>query len=411
MSRTESQDLEQPVIFPGGDLEERATKLGRSLGAALGEVVQSLPGSPLGPQRLATLLHTTIVNTSRLLKSISGSNPLRTLRHLPGPEPLRKILSSARSKGADKGAIKRAMAAVDEFEDLIRREGGDRGSFDAIMSAWLPEERHEFLARRRQAAFKALSELRGVSSEIDLSCLLLHPSPTSERIDVAVLQGQYGLRRMRPKVVVKFGTRRLSREDHPRQPRSLDGVLAGDGISGVRLDEFCVAPPAPLESRVIGDSVLYTIGETGFGPQSAVDIVLGEVNHGELTKAGAQGGRFFYHLVGTPTKKAAFDVLVHKSVFAGVTPRLVVIDATSDGPASPADEIRQVDHIEVTEEIETLASGLDAAHGAEIPRYAELLRTSCDKLGWNLRDMRAFRIRMDHPLLGMQICLWFPTSP
>ena len=64
VSRTESQDLEQPVIFPGGDLEERATKLGRSLGAALGEVVQSLPGSPLGPQRLATLLHTTIVSCS-----------------------------------------------------------------------------------------------------------------------------------------------------------------------------------------------------------------------------------------------------------------------------------------------------------------------------------------------------------
>lgn len=397
-----------PRAAPGQDLEDRVRDLGRELADALARVSDGLGGPHLGPRKLATLLGTTIVNTSRLLKAITCSDPVAVLAHLPGPEPLRRLLAAARGKGVDTATLAQARAAVERFEALIQEEGGDRGSFDAILSAWLPDQRQRFEARRRQSAFKALSELRGCSADLDTSTILVHPSADPTRVDLACLQGMYGLRRLRPDVVVKFGTRRLAHGDDPRRPTNLDGEPAADGLFSVRLDEFCPVRPGPLEARRYGDDVLYTLGETGFGPQSAVDVVVGEVNRAELPAEVEPGRlRFFFHLVGTPTRRALLDLFVHRDLLGSGAPELVVYDTTCEGPANVNERVRDVDRIAVGEAIESLGHGPDALRGSGVPRYGELVGTACEKLGWDLGDLRGYRVAMEHPLVGMQICMVF----
>jgi len=393
---------------PGQNLKQQVQEVGEDLSRALSRVLEAIPGSPHPPQRLADQLGTTVVNTSRLLKALSAGDPIAVLAHAPGPEPLRRILKSMRGKGPQRALLERAQKVVERFERMIQEEGGDRGSFDAVLATWLPEQRRRFEARRRQAAFKAMSELRGCSCDIDLSTLLLCPSQTPDRMDIACLQATYGLRRMRPGVPIKFGTRRLTQEDDPRHPADLDGNPAIDGLSSVRLDDFCVAPPAPLEPRVVGSTVLYLLGETGFGPRSAVDIVLGELNRSELPlEPDAGEERFFFHQAAVPARRAHFDLLAHRDLFDGKAPRLVVYDTTCEGPAVVNDPLRASDQIEVSETVQSWDAAGDALHGAGIPRYSDLVTSACGRLGWELADLRLHRLVVEHPLLGMQLCLSF----
>ncbi len=76
---------------------------------------------------------------------------------MPGPEPLRKLAHAAARKGVSRELVADLEKAVEQFDQLIRTEGGDRIGFDAILAAWLPEARAEFELRRKQAAFRALS--------------------------------------------------------------------------------------------------------------------------------------------------------------------------------------------------------------------------------------------------------------
>lgn len=404
-----------PTIFPlsdrqaaGQELEQAVRACGCALADGFGRLLEALPGAPLGPQKLATLLGTTIVNTSRLLKATGCADPIAVIYHLPGPDPLRRLIQAAGKKGVESAIVADAQAAVARFDQLIADEGGDRGSFDAIVSAWLPAERSKFEARRRQSAFKALSELKGCSSGIELASLFVWPSTDAERLDVACVQGIYGLTRIRPDVRVKFGTRRLSHVDDPRICTNLDGVPAGDGLATVRLDAFCQAPPGPLDAHAYGKNVLYTLGDTGFGPRSAVDIILGEVNRSELARQPEPSQRrFFFHIVATPARKVHFDLFVHAEYTPG-EPELIVYDTTGEGPANPNDRVRDVDCLEVSEGIEILEPGPDALRGTGVPRYAELIGTACEKLGLDVTKLRGYRVRMDHPLVGMQICLAFP---
>jgi len=406
-SHSPMKSLTDPTPPPGHELEDIVRRLGRDLGDSLGRAVESLPGARPGPKKLATLLGTTVVNTSRLLKAIGSSDPIAVLTHLPGPEPLRRLLAAARAKGADRSALADARDAVERFDELIEREG-DRGAFDAVLATWLPEERKKFEARRRQSAFKALSELKGCSCDLDTSTLLVHPARDAGRVDLVLLQGMYGLRRLRPGVRVKFGARRLAPGAEARRPTDLDGRPASNGLASVRLDEFCLAPPGPLEAHVFGDDVLYTLGETGFGPRSTVDLVLGEVNRSELSAVPEPGRRrFFFHLVSIPARRAVFDLFLHRSLASLGEPELVVVDTSCEGPANLNDRVRDFDRMVVRESIERLGFGPDALRGAGIPRYGELVGHACAKLGWDLEEHAGYRVSLEHPLVGMQLCMAF----
>ena len=53
----------------------------------------------------------------------------------------------------DDGDLREALAdqlvLTEEFDELIRSQAGNRGAFDAILSAWLPEERAKFMKALR----------------------------------------------------------------------------------------------------------------------------------------------------------------------------------------------------------------------------------------------------------------------
>ena len=228
----------------GADLEELIANVGQKLSAGLSAVLAAVPGAPRGPQALSQTLglrEKDKVLTSRLLKALRARDPLGVVHLVPGPDPLRRVLRAAQRVGVADELLGPATAAVDRFEQLIRREIGDRSSLDALICAWLPEARVRFELRRKQEAFRAMSQLRGVAAETCLATVLLQPSDDGVNLDAVRISGLLGLRRLRPGSVVRCAG------------RPADGRAEPSGF--LELPEFCHAPPAPLEVQRTGDAL------------------------------------------------------------------------------------------------------------------------------------------------------------
>jgi len=406
-------DTQQPAAELEARLEARIASVGGALASTFGNVLDAIPGGPYGPAHLARAIGIDKVLASRLLKTARKKDPMAVLHLIPGPEPLRRVLRAAAKRNVSAERIAAAHEAVDHFETLIRREAGDRSALAAMISAWLPEARAEFELRRKQAAFRAMSQLKGVAMETSLATVLLHPSEDGNHLDIVWLFGLLGLQRLRPGSGVKFASRRLAKEGAPRLPQTLDGVPV-EGFDGLRLDEFCSSPPAKLNVHHVGDVVHYTLGDDGFGPRSATDLVFAEVNRAELARylpPEQQRKRYVFAEVSTPVKVLVFDALLHDDVFPGSEPTLFIYDTTFDGVADVNDPTRDIDRLDLCESIQSLGRGIAKFRTTEAPRYAELLRHVCTKLGWDGERFRGYRCHIDYPIYGTEVAMAFNAPP
>lgn len=395
------------------NLEARAAAVGEALAKQISEVLDAIPSVPRGPAELARTIGIDKVLASRVLKAAQSRDPVAVLHLMPGPEPLRRLLRAAASRGVPQRLIANAEIAVAEFDALVRHEVGDRSALQTLISGWLPEARQEFELRRKQSAYRAMSELLGIGAATNLATVFLHPTDDGEKLDVVWLFGLLGLQRLRPGGRVKFASRRIGKEQPPRLPQTLDGVKV-EGMDGLRLAEFCSKPSVPLDVHHAGEVVHYTFAGMGLGPRSATDIVFAEVNRAELDRYVSpeeRPQRQVFAEVSVPVKVMVFDALLHEDVFSGIEPSLHLYDTTFDGVADVNDRGRDIDRLDLSESIQPLGRGIASCRAAEIPRYAELLRHVCGKLAWDADRFRAYRCRIDYPLYGTQVLFAYDSLP
>lgn len=399
---------------PAPSLEKTIADLGVELTDSFVRVQEELPGPPHGPQALARALGIDKVLASRLLKALRTKDAVATVFHMPGPEPLRRLLRAAGKKGASPEAVETASAAVDRLEHLIRVEAGDRSSLDAMITGWLPEARRDFELRRKQSVYKAMSQLKGMHADTTLATVLLHPSADGKSIDIVWISGYFGYQRLRPGVRVRLATRRMAETPGPRTPRDLEGRPIVD-VDGGRLDAFLDAPAPDVEVRSVGESVRYFLGGTGFGPRSAVDFAFAEVNEREIARyvpAEARRKAHFFAEIAAPTRFLLFDVFVHEDLYPGSDPQIVIYDTTLEGVADVNDRTRDDDRLEMAESVRALGRGAAVARSTEVPRYVEMLRYAFGRLGWDDSAFRVHRCAITYPLYGTQVAMTFdPPAP
>lgn len=389
-------------------LEARITLVGSNILSTIGRVIEAVPRTKPGPQALADRLGLDKVLASRVLKATRARDPITATHRMPGPEPLRRLVRAAAGLGVDTGLIEEAHRAIDEFDHLIRQGVGDRSVLDAIVSAWVPEARREFELRRKQAAFKAMSQLKGAQCEAIVATVMLFPSEAPDRLDVVWLNGLIGIHRVRPGAPVKLSTRKLSGGPEQRLPLTLDGVPA-EHASGLLLPEFCSEPRPELRAHRAGNAVHYTLADDAFGPASASDLVFAEVNRGELPRAvpaGSNRKRYFFAEGSIPARMMQFDVLVHESL-DGSRPWLRVYDTAFEGVANVNDPARDMDVLDMVESIEHLGAGVSRFRSSDVPRYVELLRHVAQRLGHDAGALHGYRCRVDFPVYGSQVTMVF----
>lgn len=389
-------------------IEGEIAAVARNLVESVRGVIGSLGLAGSGPVAVGAKLRVDKVLASRVLKALRARDPLSAVHAMPGPEPMRRLVRAAARQGATADRVRAAEAAVDAYERLIRVEVGDRGLLDAVVSASLPEARREFELRRKQSAFRAMSQLKGLQASVVMGSVFVAPSADPTRNDIVWVTGVIGVHRLRPGAVVKLTTRRMSASEAARRPTTLDGheITSPDHLT---LREFCSDPMPKVDAHRMGEVVWYTLGDRGIGARSGADVIFAEVNRAELPRRCARGSnRYSYYFVEAtpPSEVMQFDLFVHRDLYAGQEPALQLYDTSFEGVANVNDPARQVDRMDLKETIESLGIG-SRARSADVARYSELVDRVYERLGWKAEHFRVYRCRIAYPVYGTQATMVF----
>lgn len=413
MTKTSTDNMESsPPSLAMGTLEVRINQAGEDLLNGFIRVIEQIPGGDSGPQRLAKELGVDKVLASRILKAIRAPDPMSVVHRVPGPEPMRRLLKASTKHGVNTEDLISANGAVDRFESLIQSEIGDRSALEAILSAWVPEARREFELRRKQAAFRAMSQLKGAQADVYSEAAIFYPSDDGEHIDIVWIKAVIGLHRLRPGVKVKFTSRRQIETQDGRKTYTLDGQPV-DGLSSATLRSYCSSPTPELDIQHAGEAMHYLLNEDSFGASSSIDLVTCEVNRAEIPryipkdrnrKAWASSD------INIPSRRTHFDIFVHKDLYVQSFPELRVYDTAINGQADINDPSRDLDQFDLLESIENLGTGLNRFGSSHVPNYRKMLGEVCTTLGYETDALRGYRCISDYPIYGSQYAMVFSTQ-
>lgn len=404
------------------NFEASATRVLAGLQRAISELLEASPGET---RRAADVERAFAVDHRlgwQVFQIANAENPLAVAAHVPARVSIQKLLKSATRRRVPAAVIRQVSEAYDHFEKLVEDEAGDRAEMEAMVGAFIPEVREKKELAARQAAFKAMSQIRGVAVEADFMAVFLRPAADGSTIDRAALSGELGLRRVRPDARIVLSSGDLSHTDHGL--RTLDGRSA-DGPFGALLPQFSSSPLPRVESENFGDMTYSWIAGDDVGMRSAVDIVMadqrraamgryrdaggdGEKGSGSRTSAGA------FRVVDTPTKRMTVDIFVHRELFADTAPSLAVFNTVGRGlvrlPDSPT---RDNDRLNVTDSVRPLAGGIHLARLPHIARYTDMLAHVYTTLGWDPSVFRGYRLDVEYPVYGAQytVCFQLPEAP
>ena len=391
-------------------LQQRLSQAAEHFRDALNAVIELVPVTVKKPAEFQRVLKLDRSLSSRLLRAVQLHDPLATLHRMPGLHGVRLLLNAAAKAGVDAVVIAQAERAQAELEHLVTSELGDWKGLDVAISGWLPDAREEFEMANRQTAFRAMSNVKGVAADAEVSVTLIHPgSANADWVDRAGITGICRMKRLRPgapmgllhgnSIAPPPGTQRLSLDGNPIDPQYCPPLLA----------EFSSRPTPRFDVRVEGDMVHYVLRDNGVGLGSMVDLLFADVMRGRypvrkrVSPRPATPGA----IIVVPVKTLIVDVLVHEDVWPGVEPDLRMYDTAGRGVANPTDAGRDMDRIDVLESIQDLGRRVDGFRTKEVARYVEMVRFVCEKLGWDASRFRGYRCRVDYPVHGTQVSMIF----
>jgi hypothetical protein len=390
-------------------IEDRVRQAAKALQSALRGVLNATPAAWNGPNELLRILGVQASLGSRLLGALSQDDPLATLMRLPKSNGLKLVLRGAARAKAPPELIEEATRATREIENLVRFSGG-QGDFDTMLAGWLPEGRMAFELRNRQAAFRAMSNLRGLAADVILSTNFVHPAADPERCDEAKLIGPVGLRRLRPGAEVQVTSTRVLEPDPTGPPdTTLDGRALDEEPASSALVEFC--EPSPPRVRCVRQGLVLQriLAGNHVGPESRCTLVFGEARRNARHRHSAPDRSFAggSETIDIPARTLILDFLIHEDVWPGCEPELRVYGFSALGPADPNNPSRDIDRQRVPESIQYLGRGVSGFGVSEVGRYVEMIRHVGAKLKWDIERFRGFRCRMPYPVYATQVCMVF----
>jgi transcriptional regulator with XRE-family HTH domain len=397
---------------PLESIEVRITQTGDALLRGLTRVIDQLPGAEAGPQKLAGQLGVDKVLASRLLKALRSTDPMAMVHRTPGPEPLRRVLAASAKLGVSPDLLAEAHAAVNQYEDLIRSDIGDRSALEAILSAWVPEARREFELRRKQAAYRAMSQLKGVEAQVYAEAAIFWPSADGQHIDIVWIKAVIGLHRLRPGAPVHFTSQRRVEGRDGRRPTNLAGEPV-DSVQGAVVPEFSTNPVPRLRTQIVGEATHYLLDEPGFGSGSAVNLVTCEVNRAEIPRylpVSRNRRAWASSDINIPAHTSQFDLLIHQDLYPGENPDLRVYDTTIRGQADINDRTRDIDQFDLLENVEPLGTHTDRFGSSVVPQYRGLLSHIVSSLGFDGSKLRGYRVLSEYPIYGSQFAMTLRTT-
>jgi hypothetical protein len=375
-------------------------RLSGRLTRALRTVIDSSPLAGLGPIEAARVLGVDKTLTSRLMSALRAGDPLVALSLLPGAAPLRQFVLAAREHGAGTRVVQAAERELRTFDHELQRTFGTRTRLDAVIADALPEARRRHLVGARQAVYRGIALIKGVSIDLASITWVVHPSRESPRhMDILVLAGFVGVRRLRPTARVRLGGR------HER-PRPGDGARL--------LTKFCRPAGLAIAASRERDFTFYEITTGSVRRDAAADVYLTEFLRAAAPRTHlAQKGRLgaFGDAVAHATRRLALSVLVHEDAWPGCDFSLCAYDTAVRGLVRLPDPERDTDRLLLDAEVVRSPADAEALRSFPVPNYATMLHHLTAPLGWDMEGARGratfrmFSCEILYPLYGAQVLL------
>ena len=406
--------MNKSPVFPAhnaldGELQSRIGSVGERLSGTMKSVLDAIPGGPHRPQELSRALDISKDLSSRTLNASFKKDPLAVAYLMPGPASLRRLLRAAAKKQVAPGLIRDAEMAIRQFDRLIHVDAGDRITLDGIISSWLPDARDRFESGNKQAVYRGISQLKGVTADVGVTTAIVHPNPDGNTLDGVWLLGSLGLRRIRPGPPIHFFSGHAESSTKGKPKLTLDGQAAV-GLDGLLLEAFCSSPIPGVEIRHEGSAMHYMVTGIASGPASAVDLYAAELTPGCMRRYNSEGSPKLCgpsSSISTPVATLIFDVLLHEDVFPDRDPALRIYDTSLGGVADINDPARDIDLLDVSESVEYLGWNASTFRATEVPRYTEIIAHACTKMGWDARKFRGYRCRAQYPIYSSQLSMVF----
>lgn len=399
-----------------GHFEQACRAAIDDLRAALIEVYASVGADPASPQDVARRFGVNKTLTWSVSRLVSGRDSLSAMSSIPGSSSLRSLLTALEREGASAAALDRVRAASQTIDATVEEHLGDRGTLELVVDGIEPE-RQDYLELSRKLSFRGASGLWGVQARTRLMSVFMAPNAEdARRLDVAIVRGYLGIRRLRSDVrwpifqLRGWGSKDDSMMAGRWEPLEVDpaAATAGGEPPLPLMRRFSDVGPSDLEENLVQSGQDYILGPGPIGNSGLVDCFVGDCARsaapGYRTEADATGE--FGATISVPTERLVFDLIVHEDLRFAES-----LEVIARGGALPAFDgsasIEDLPRIPVPNEIVSLPGRPPVVATPLVPRYPELVQFVHQRMGWQPSRFRGRRFELSYPPMGSTILLRF----
>jgi hypothetical protein len=391
------------------DWLERFERVATNLRRHLTDII----GSDTGSLREKRLIETWQIDRNlagRLVRSLRTSTELAMLAELPAPEGLRLFLHAAQRIGSAQLHLDGAASAISEWESIIHAYPGKRRGISQRLAAMSTDGRSRADLAARRGMFRFASEFLGYSVRHTTSTMILSPSQTEGRLDGVMVFGKYGLVRLREDgaPISVMGIRA-----GPAAPQCdflpIDPHAQGDRADAALLRANCTGVDRLELVRTPANAIELRLAQASPPVNHEVDLVCGQRVPAIMLGQRTQSTRFEWYeaLSRIPSQRVTLDFILHRDVFAGVTP---IVTARLFGPTQPVVPTSPVpasDAVRISAVPERIEPGLATLGLHDVPGYPRMVANVMDQLHLDRRDFSGWRVQLAFPMLMASTIVWF----
>jgi hypothetical protein len=393
----------------------------RSLRSALSKLIEAIPGASQirKPADLQRALNVHAKLAWQVHKIATSTNPLSEVGNVPGPAAMARFLDAAITHGVRKSSVTAVQDALTAFEHTVKNHAGERHAFESIVSGLHEQGSEQIDLMHKRAAFKANSHLWGVQARTRLTTHILHPSAEPEMVDVALIRGVVGLKRLRRETPFILTRKKVTDNEGVILPSALTEPLDPHGAGGQGVSfmtEFCTQPLPRIRNVTDSEGWLRTeILTNGVGNAGAISAIVGEVDRRADTRYRREHNErmnFRIH-VRTPFETVLADLIVRRGTYGEtpIKPRALTYSGlygTHPNIHHPNDEVLSPD-----EPVTYLGRGAAVLSTPAVPRYEEMVGFAFKRLGWDLEEFDVWRCRVEYPVMPSSVVVQFdlPEKP
>ena len=384
-------------------LEQECQHAVDRLRAALIDLYDSVGADPSSPQDVARSFRIGSTLSWNIAKLLQAPDGLAAVPHVPGSASIEKILKATRSRGASERTVNEVRDAANQFERMIEIHVGDRPTLDLIIDG-LAMNGSPGLELSRKRAFHGNSGIYGVQAKTYMMSCFLAPTPDDpDQLDMVMLRGYVGLRRLRPSVRIPiFRIRQWSEAGQAIGSQQWQPLEVG--ATGPLLSTFNRGEIPEIDAVPVDGGTDYVLQPGPIGNRGAFDCFLGD-----MLRAGASRFRTaddttgeFGAMVTVPSEQLVFDLVAHKdAAFAlSASSHIYASYFTHEQQGGQWDEGAR---LPIRQSSSELAGSPPAVATPMVPRYSDMQSFVFERLGWKPSDFQGVRFQLKYPPLGSTV--------